>query len=273
MPPKAKPVQHKHTRVEGFYLSAKIEFIILVIAMLLILLSFNIFNISLLNMFSSIFSHCNRLLLDKLLIFSLSFFILLGIYFFRRFKDLYRFSQEIACHAYFDEVTQLPNRALVYDYIKKRIQQHDKSKKLVIAFIDFDRFKVINDTYGHHFGDELLLQVSSRLANALHDGEMIARLGGDEFLFVSSYQKESEIPDLIERLKETRNNSFYIQSIEIRLKYSIGVALYPKNGETVDTLIRSADVAMYHAKLQGKMYCVASQSGIEECIPENVKSI
>ncbi|WP_123016623.1 diguanylate cyclase domain-containing protein [Vibrio zhugei] len=133
----------------------------------------------------------------------------------------------------------------------------------------------LGDTYGHNFGDQLLQQVAARLAGALQGNEMIARLGGDEFLFVSSIKDISEISDLVVRLKVTRNTPFTIQNISINLKYSIGVAVYPDNGDTVEALIHAADTAMYHAKLQGKTYCVASNTGIEDIIPlqESVKIV
>lgn len=276
MPNSSAPFKHhRHTIVEQSRLFSKKDIILLSLLLIVILLVNHFFAMDYIGIISNMTRKYNRLLLNKILVCGVSVSVFLGVYFLRRFKELHNFNQEMAKHAYFDAVTELPNRALVYEQLNKRMQQRHSDESLIIAFIDFDRFKIINDTYGHNFGDQLLQQVAARLAGALQGNEMIARLGGDEFLFVSSIKDISEISDLVVRLKVTRNTPFTIQNISINLKYSIGVAVYPDNGDTVEALIHAADTAMYHAKLQGKTYCVASNTGIEDIIPlqESVKIV
>lgn len=178
------------------------------------------------------------------------------IYIWRRFQDIKLINKEFVHKAYFDDMTQLPNRALAFERLKKQMLHTRRGGHFAVAFIDFDRFKVINDTYGHHVGDELLRQVGKRLASVVLDGEMIARLGGDEFLFVSPLDESCDIEAVMARIKSTRKETFTVSHTELNVDYSIGVAIYPDDGETISELLKSADTAMYHAKLQGDEYCI-----------------
>ncbi|MGO1298864.1 MAG: diguanylate cyclase domain-containing protein, partial [Vibrio sp.] len=134
-------------------------------------------------------------------------------------------------------------------------------------FIDFDRFKIINDTYGHDVGDELLRLAGKRLSRVMEGREVVARLGGDEFLFVSTLDAPLDIESVITRLRSTRSAPFRINHLHIDIDYSIGVAIYPDDGQTISELMRAADSAMYYAKLHGDDYCVYTHSADMKNLP------
>ena len=156
--------------------------------------------------------------------------------------------------AYHDVLTNLPNRLLFKDRLGQAILQSRRNgTELATMFIDLDRFKQVNDTLGHDKGDELLLQVTARLKSCLRKGDTLARQGGDEFTVV--------LPDLHSRddarlvagkFLECLNLPFDLGGNEVVISASIGIAVFPHDGDTIDTLMRRADVAMYYIKGQGK---------------------
>lgn len=123
---------------------------------------------------------------------------------------------------------------------------------LAVAFIDLDGFKNINDSYGHHVGDELLIAVASRLNSAIRDGDLVARLGGDEFVAViENVITEKDVVPVVERIVQSIREVFYIQDQSINISTSVGVAMSPRDGE-MSKLLMCADTAMYRAKSDGK---------------------
>jgi len=156
--------------------------------------------------------------------------------------------------AYHDMLTRLPNRVLLEDRLKLAITHAARSKELVaIMFLDLDRFKWVNDTLGHTIGDRLLQSVSQRLEACLRKGDTLARFGGDEFAIVLPelhHQEDAEI--VANKILEGLKSPFMIDKHELYVTGSIGIALYPEAGETLESLIKSADVAMYHIKERGK---------------------
>lgn len=156
--------------------------------------------------------------------------------------------------AHHDALTDLPNRNLFLDRLQQSLNRARWHDRLVaVMFMDLDRFKIINDTLGHNVGDQLLLQLSQRLAKTVRDGDTIARFGGDEFaILLDDINSESHISSLAEKLLDTLATPFKVNKQELFVTASIGVSIFPNDGEDSDTLLRNADVAMYRAKDLGK---------------------
>ncbi|MCG6937719.1 MAG: EAL domain-containing protein [Gammaproteobacteria bacterium] len=163
--------------------------------------------------------------------------------------------ETINFQAYHDLLTKLPNRALLRDRLQLAINQAKREEEsLAVMFLDLDRFKNINDTLGHMIGDELLQQVSNRLQDCIRAGDTLARFGGDEFTLMlpKLHNSRSDASKLAEKITDALKKPFYIDSHELYVSTSIGIALYPQDGTNIDSLIKHADVAMYHVKGQGK---------------------
>jgi diguanylate cyclase (GGDEF)-like protein/PAS domain S-box-containing protein len=156
--------------------------------------------------------------------------------------------------AHHDALTDLPNRNLFLDRLQQSLTRARWHNRLVaVMFLDLDRFKNINDTLGHNVGDQLLLQLSERLNKSVRDGDTIARFGGDEFaILLDDIDSDSHISSLAEKLLDTMAEPFKINKQELFVTASIGVSIFPNDGEDSDTLLRNADVAMYRAKDLGK---------------------
>ncbi len=157
--------------------------------------------------------------------------------------------------AYHDLLTKLPNRALLRDRLSLAISQAKRdNEKLAVMFLDLDRFKNINDSLGHMIGDELLQQVSTRLKDCIREGDTLARFGGDEFTLllpkITHERKDAVV--LAEKITDALKKPFLIEGHELYVSTSIGIALYPQDGTQMDSLIKHADIAMYHVKGQGK---------------------
>jgi len=163
--------------------------------------------------------------------------------------------ETINFQAYHDLLTKLPNRALLRDRLTLAINQAKRdSDQLAVMFLDLDRFKNINDSLGHMIGDELLQQVSTRLKGCIREGDTLARFGGDEFtLLLPKLQNGREdASKLAGKITTALKKPFYVDGHELYVSTSIGIALYPHDGTHMDSLIKHADVAMYHVKGQGK---------------------
>ena len=157
--------------------------------------------------------------------------------------------------AYHDLLTKLPNRALLNDRLSLAINQAKREEeKLAVMFLDLDRFKNINDSLGHMIGDELLQQVSMRLKECIRAADTLARFGGDEFTLMlpKLHNGQEDARKLAEKITRTLKQPFNIDGHELYVSASIGIALYPQDGTDIDSLIKHADVAMYHVKGQGK---------------------
>ncbi|WP_417690275.1 CHASE domain-containing protein [Pseudidiomarina sp.] len=150
-----------------------------------------------------------------------------------------------------DRLTGLPNRAYLYKYLRKAIKsQAKKTSMLAVMFIDLDRFKQVNDTFGHDVGDELLIEVASRFRELLRSNDVLCRWGGDEFLVVLDTHSIDSITDVAERLIEAASTPVYISERELLIGASIGIIVFHGKAEsTAEELIRSADKLMYEVKL------------------------
>ena len=156
--------------------------------------------------------------------------------------------------AHHDALTDLPNRNLFLDRLQQALNRARWHNRLVaVMFMDLDRFKNINDTLGHNVGDQLLLELSRRLGGTVRDGDTIARFGGDEFaILLDDIDSDSHISSLAQKLLDTLSMPFKINKQELFVTASIGVSIFPNDGDDSDTLLRNADVAMYRAKDMGK---------------------
>ncbi|MEW6164918.1 MAG: PAS domain S-box protein [Pseudomonadota bacterium] len=165
-----------------------------------------------------------------------------------------REAEAIWHQANFDELTGLPNRKLLEDRLKRAIAQaHRKHTRVALLFIDLDRFKPVNDAYGHAAGDDLLQQVARRLENSLRDEDTVARLGGDEFVAVLPDLRTMEAPErAAEKIVGVISAPYRVGTHFVEISCSIGIALFPQDAGDADGLIARADAAMYAAKQAGR---------------------
>jgi diguanylate cyclase (GGDEF)-like protein len=165
----------------------------------------------------------------------------------RLYSDLRRRSE-------FDLLTDIPNRFAMEKFIELHIEEARHSGRILgLIYIDLDKFKPINDTYGHHVGDLFLQAVAQRMSRQLLGGDMLARLGGDEFAALVSLQHgRSDLDKILARLEGCFDEPFSVEGILLHGKASIGFALYPQDGATKDSLLSAADAAMYAVKNKKK---------------------
>jgi len=154
----------------------------------------------------------------------------------------------------YDSLTRIPNRALFYDRMKQEIAYARRErKKFSLMFLDLDNFKEVNDKFGHDIGDRLLQGVAKRFSKLLRKTDTICRLGGDEFIILLPRlaQPRENTVDVARKIFSSFSESFLIRGNQIHITTSIGIALYPDDGEEEEILIKSADKAMYLAKKEG----------------------
>jgi len=158
--------------------------------------------------------------------------------------------ERIAYMANHDNLTSLPNRRLFYELFIKSIEQTKRLKSLgALLFIDLDDFKPINDSFGHDFGDEVLKVVSQRLVTLLRAADTVARMGGDEFLIILNDVKNKDNAErVVIKILEILRQPMKIRNISCSLGASLGISLFPLDGNNIDTLIKNADIAMYSVK-------------------------
>ncbi|MDB5867666.1 MAG: response regulator receiver modulated diguanylate cyclase/phosphodiesterase, partial [Betaproteobacteria bacterium] len=156
--------------------------------------------------------------------------------------------------AHYDSLTRLPNRSLFYDRLAHGIAQARRNGwTLAVLFIDVDRFKHVNDTFGHTAGDQLLKQVSERLSGCIRSDDTVGRLSGDEFAIVlSRLTAPEDAATVAQKIVDELNLPFQLEGAELYVTASIGITVYPNDSEDQDALIRNADVAMYRAKERGR---------------------
>lgn len=155
--------------------------------------------------------------------------------------------------AYHDALTDLPNRAHFLDLQRQAISHAQRTQHMLATlFLDLDKFKPVNDDYGHHVGDLLLSAVAERLRAALRQSDTIARFGGDEFAILLTSLPDTEVAiGLARKLLKALARPFVLRGQKIEISASIGIAIYPADGEDPETLLMNADKAMYQAKCRG----------------------
>jgi len=171
--------------------------------------------------------------------------------------DRKRAQQIIQYQAAHDSLTGLPNRTYLNDYLNMALSQAKRSQEMIaILFFDLDRFKLINDSLGHSTGDQLLREICDRLKLKLRQGDLLARWGGDEFVMVLRQVKSPEqAVKVAQRVIQILEPPFDFEGQELHISVSVGISLFPIDGNDIDTLIKNADTAMYRAKEQGRGNC------------------
>ncbi|WP_299074435.1 bifunctional diguanylate cyclase/phosphodiesterase [uncultured Paraglaciecola sp.] len=172
----------------------------------------------------------------------------------RDITEQHKSAELIRHQAYFDNLTSLPNRALALDRLSQMlIEAKRNSETSAVLFVDIDDFKKVNDSLGHEIGDTLLVQASNRLQQSLREQDTVGRLGGDEFIvLISDLGSHQNLLAIAENLLKNFRKPFSIDDKQLMLTISIGVALYPDDGESPSDLLRNADTAMYQAKNMGR---------------------
>ena len=162
--------------------------------------------------------------------------------------------QRVAHMAHHDALTGLPNRVLLRDRIQQAIAQaHRAGTQLAVLFLDLDRFKTINDSLGHQLGDRLLQSVASRILVCVREGDTVSRVGGDEFVIVvPGIANSTDASSVATKILEVLASAFHLHGHDLHVAASIGISLYPGDGDDAETLMRNADTAMYHAKDSGR---------------------
>jgi diguanylate cyclase (GGDEF)-like protein/PAS domain S-box-containing protein len=154
-----------------------------------------------------------------------------------------------------DQLTTLPNRFLAFDRLQQLLQRAKRKKSHVaVIYIDLDNFKNINDSMGHPVGDQLLIKVAKRILEQLRTADTLARLGGDEFLALipDVMNISTDLERIVTRLLSATETPFYLENREVSITSSLGIAVYPDDGNDVSSLMRNADIAMYEAKHAGR---------------------
>jgi len=155
--------------------------------------------------------------------------------------------------AFFDPLTQLPNRAHFFQQLEMSLQQAKrKAQRFAVMFLDLDGFKDVNDSMGHEVGDQLLCTIATKIQQGARPGDFAARLGGDEFCVLTEELTEAEAADVATGLIAAINDTVMLGGTEYLPRTSIGIAMYPDHGDTPQALIKAADTAMYLAKNSGK---------------------
>lgn len=177
-----------------------------------------------------------------------------GLFFSSIIRDISerkRIEAQINDLVYLDPLTGLPNRRLFNDRLGSLLEQA-QDEPFALFYIDLDNFKVINDRFGHSIGDEFLIQVTERIRSTTHKADTLARLGGDEFIILSPHTDSNLSAQRAQEIIGVLNPAFDLEGEEVFTGASIGISLYPDDGETADDLIKNADIAMYRAKADGK---------------------
>jgi len=174
-----------------------------------------------------------------------------------------------------DGLTDLPNRMMLFDRLAEALEAARSERRLIaLLLMDLDRFKDVNETFGHHFGDVLLKQVAFRLRNQLHVDDTVARLGGDEFAIVlTSAFDANAVAMTARRILNSLQQPFVVEGQVLEVGASIGIALYPQHGSDARTLMRRADVAMYATKQSNAGYTFHERDEPESRVPDQLSLV
>ncbi|MBE0490807.1 MAG: diguanylate cyclase [Sulfurospirillum sp.] len=162
--------------------------------------------------------------------------------------------QKLQFLAHYDVLTNLPNKTLLTDRIEHAIANAKREESMVaVCFIDLDNFKKINDGFGHSYGDDVLIQSTKRITQALRAIDTLSRIGGDEFILLLEHLKDIiEVEEVIKKVQVQFTKPFLVKNQKFFISASVGIALFPQHGLSIEELIRDADIAMYKAKDAGK---------------------
>ena len=170
-----------------------------------------------------------------------------------RNQQLVRINKELATQSLHDSLTKLPNRLYLTDYAEVIFSHHRlREEKAAFLYVDLDRFKSVNDAFGHHIGDQLLIQMANRLHEKLSSSHKLFRIGGDEFVLISENTDVNQAMLLAEEVLHFIQDAYLIATKEINISASLGIAMYPEHGTNLQDLLINADVAMLASKEQGR---------------------
>ncbi len=183
-----------------------------------------------------------------------------------------RAEAQIASLAFQDTLTGLPNRLLFNDRLAQAIlQAQRRGRRLGVLFLDLDRFKVINDSLGHNVGDKLLQALARRIAHSLRSEDTVARLGGDEFtLLLPNVGRVEDVALVAEKLLESLRRPVRIDDSELYVTASVGISMFPDDGDSPEALVKNADTAMYRAKELGRDNCQLYAAGMNATAVERL---
>ena len=167
--------------------------------------------------------------------------------------QLLQVNKELESLALQDNLTKLPNRLFLVEYTDALfLESKEKRSKIALIYIDLDRFKSVNDAFGHHVGDELLVKLAQRLYPLLEQGQKLIRIGGDEFILIAESVNKTQTEKIAELVLHKIQDSFQISGKEINISASIGIVFFPDNGKSLQDLLINADSAMMQSKEQGR---------------------
>ncbi len=181
----------------------------------------------------------------------------------RDISERVRKSEQLIQMAHYDQLTQIPNRYLLLERISHLIKQCERNQSEInqcdqnkstftLLYIDLDKFKSINDAKGHAFGDKILQEAARRMSQSIRESDTLARYGGDEFvLLLENHLTRPEVTSLSKLLINTLSRTFEVDNTPVKISCCIGIATYPDNGTTSETLLSFADDALYKAKSKG----------------------
>jgi two-component system cell cycle response regulator len=171
----------------------------------------------------------------------------------RMLKKLEHAREELQQSAHYDSLTGLPNRKLFYEHLSKAIARARQENKIIaVLFLDLDKFKTINDMFGHAIGDALLQCVTKRITSCIRKNDILSRQGGDEFIIIlDDIGSKEYVSILAQRILATLSDVYVLKGKKLSISASIGISIYPKDSFDIDILVNKADVAMYNAKEQG----------------------
>jgi diguanylate cyclase (GGDEF)-like protein len=156
--------------------------------------------------------------------------------------------------ATYDQLTKIPNRYLLDIELKKHINEAQRfGHKVAVLFFDLDNFKKINDTLGHKYGDLLLYQVAQKINSHIREYDILARFGGDEFvLLLSKINNKNEILQVVEKIFQRSSQHYNLEGTEVSITFSVGISIYPDDGDNMDRILRNSDIALYRVKESGR---------------------
>ncbi|MEO8838935.1 MAG: diguanylate cyclase, partial [Herbaspirillum sp.] len=168
-------------------------------------------------------------------------------------EEIEKAREQLSNMAHHDFLTGLPNRILLEERMTQAIELAKRhGKKLAVLFIDLDRFKTINDSLGHAVGDALLQAVSMRLLSSVRASDTVSRQGGDEFVaLLAEVSDETAVAEFADKMCKAISAPYQVEGQDLHIGVTLGISMYPDDGQDAETLIRHADVAMYHSKREG----------------------
>jgi diguanylate cyclase (GGDEF)-like protein len=177
--------------------------------------------------------------------------------------------KQINYMAFYDMLTGLPNRTLFKDRLNQAVMLAErKSEIIAVVLLDLDHFKNVNDTIGYEGGDELIVQVAEKLTSSMRKSDTVSRFGGDEFLIMAHHIRNiNDVHTIADKVISIFKTPFTLRNQEVYVSASVGIAVYPYDGDDADTLIKNADIAMYEAKAKGKgQYCLCTEEMKKEVV-------